>query len=163
MRTLVTLTSVIDGPHQPHRRSSRHTAHDNHLQRAPHAPPHVLPSPPTSHHPGLHPPKHKQRHDHDADADPQREQDLAALDAEVRQQRQEAADEIAHGDGGGGDDGAVGGGRWELLVEAHEEIEEFGGRVVEGFGDGGDGAVGEAVGREDGVDEGVSLAGGGAD
>lgn len=49
------------------------------------------------------------------------------------------------------------------MVEAHEEVEEFGGRVVEGFGDGRDGAVGEAVGGEDGVDERVRLAGGGAD
>lgn len=49
------------------------------------------------------------------------------------------------------------------MVEAHEEVEEFGGRVVQGFGDGRDGAVGQAVRLEDGVDERVCLARGGAD
>lgn len=80
-----------------------------------------------------------------------------AVHAEVGDERDEAAEEVAEADGQGAHEGPRGVGLGVLVVEAHEEVEEGGGGVVQRGGDGGGGGRREVVRREDSVDEGGSL------
>jgi len=83
-------------------------------------------SAPTADHAGLDVTEDKKGQGHDADGDVETVEDL--VDEEVRKEGDEASEEVAHGDGESGGEGAVRGGLEGAVVELHEEINDLGGR-----------------------------------
>ncbi len=127
------------GPNDPHCRRRSYTTHHQHLQGTLEAKPGVLPSLPALHHARLHPSEGKEGEAHDSATHPEGEQDIIPMDAEIGHQRYKAAEEVTDADGRTRDQSAMVGGRRELMMEAHDEVVQLRGRIVQSFGDGGDG------------------------
>lgn len=116
---------------------------------------------PSPHDAGLDVAEDQQGDGHDADAAVQGDGD--AVGHEVRDQRDEAADEVAQGQGQRGDPRLVAVGRRLLVVEGDEEVAQVGRRSVQRAVDLADGGLGDAVRCEDRVNNGRRFGGGGAD
>ncbi len=112
---------------------------------------------------GLSPAKSEQGHRHDANTPVERKIDLVAPDAKVGDQRDEAAEEVAHTDDEGADERARRIRFGRLVMETHEEVEHHGvvvGRVLEWLENRRQGLGGQFVGSEYFRYEGWSLVGG---
>lgn len=121
---------AINPPHNPHRRPRRNDPQHEHLHRAPKPHPHLPPSPPPNNRPRLHPAEGEKTHHHDGDAAKERQEHALRLHAEVRDERDEAADEVAGPERGAADPGGGCRGRGEVVVV----FEEVGRLAGEGEG-----------------------------
>lgn len=84
---------------QGHRRSSRDTSHQNHLQPPDQALADVPPPAPAAHEAGLAVAEHEQGDCHGGDGPAQRDEGIVWADEEVWEEGHEAADEVAQCDG----------------------------------------------------------------
>lgn len=115
-------SSPINQPHQPNRRSSRNTTDDTHLNASFDPREDVLSPGPTTHYTRLDIPKRQQRDPHDCNTIIQRHKHF--IHDEIRDQRDEPADEIANGKGEGRDPRLVAVRLRLFVVEGDEEFEE---------------------------------------
>lgn len=154
---------MIDSTNQTNRRAGRGATYHSHLQGPLEASFDIILATPPDHDARLGPAESEQSDGHDANAPPQRGVNLGALDAKVRDQWHESTKEVAHADGQGADERARGVGLGDLVVEAHEEIEQVGWGVVQGFEDVVHCRGWQIVGFEDVVHERRGLVGGSSD
>lgn len=145
----------INHPDQPNGRAGCNTADETYLNAALDAGHDIVASAPATDDASLDIPKCTQRDGHDADAPVQRHDDMVGK--EVRHQRDEAANEVADGEGERRDPGLVTVGRGLAVVESDEEVEESRVRAVEGGVDLGDGLFGQSERGEDVMDNGAGF------
>lgn len=150
---------MIDSPDQTDGRTSRRATNHDHLQRARQPGQDVGPTAPTHHHARLDPAKGEERHGHDPDAPPQRHVDLVPMDAKVRDQRHQPAEEVTHADGERAHKRPRRVRLGRLVVEAHEEVDHGGGGVEQRLQDCRHRVRGQGVRFENGADEGRGLGG----
>lgn len=117
--------TTIKCPHEPHSGARCHAPDDHHLDAASSALDGIPPASPADHEAGLDVAEDEERNNHSAYGPEQAMVDV--VDEHVGDEWDEAADEVAGRDGQGAGDGARGGGFGEGVLEAHEEVEAFGG------------------------------------
>lgn len=112
----------VNQPDQSNSSTSSDTTDKTHLNSSPDTSDDVLPSTPSTHDARLDISKRQQRHCHHANAIVQRDQNL--VDNEIRNQRDESADEITNAQGNGRDPCLVAVRLRFFVVEGDEELEE---------------------------------------
>ena len=110
------LLPAVDPLDNAHSRRGRKSPQADHLHRPHKAHPNFPPSLPPNNRPCLHPPKRKKTHHDHGDAAEECKENARPLNAEVGDQRDEAADEVAGCEGDAAYKGRGGGGRFEVVV-----------------------------------------------
>ena len=104
----------------PHGRGRSKSPQANHLYRPYESHPDFSPSLPPNNRPCFHPSKRKKTHDDHSDTAEERKEDARPVNAEVGDQRDEAADEVAGCEGDATYEGGGGGRGFEVVVVEEE-------------------------------------------
>lgn len=132
---------LINRHDQPHSNPARNSPHNNHAHRSPNRPQHVLPAPPPRINSRLAISKHIQRDRLNRNSRIERLFGFRAVHDHVREDADEAGDEVTGAERGGRFEVAGGVRRGHSVVEAHDEVcasgEGSGGEVVADVGEGG--------------------------
>lgn len=151
----------VNQPDQRNCSTSSNTTDKTHLNSSPDTSDDVIPSTPSTHDARLNISKRQQRHCHHANAIIQRNQNL--VDNEIRNQRDESADEITNGQGNSRYPCLVAVRLRFFVVESDEELEETVMRSMQGSVDLADDVGGDTMGGENVTHNGTSFDGRGFD